>query len=80
MLFLIGLLLGMVGAVGIVVALFLTNRKLVARYGYGGPKAVAQSERDGEQPKLLLAASRMCAAMLVAGMVLFALAAFGVGQ
>jgi hypothetical protein len=80
MLFLVGLILGLVGAISIVVALFLTNRKLVTRYGYGGQKAIAQAERDGERPTALLAASRVGAAVLVTGMVLFALAAFGVGQ
>jgi hypothetical protein len=80
MLFVVSLLMGMVGAVGIVVSLFLTNRKLTAHYGYGGQKAIAQAERDGITPKATQFISRVCIMLLVIGIVLFVMAVYGVGS
>jgi hypothetical protein len=74
MLFIVSLLLGLVGAIGIVVSLFLTNRKLTAHYGYGGQKAIAQAEIDGITPTLLQFISRVCIVLLVVGIVLFVVA------
>jgi hypothetical protein len=76
MLFIVALLMGLVGAVGIVLSLFFTNRKLTAHYGYGGQKAMAQAEQDGITPKLPQLISRVCITLLVAGIVLFIVAMY----
>jgi hypothetical protein len=79
MLFVVSLLMGLIGAVGIVLSLFVTHRKLTAHYGYGGQKAIAQAERDGITPKLPQLISRVCIMLLVGGIVLFIMAVYGAG-
>lgn len=80
MMWLLAMLFGVAGAVGIVITTFLTNRELVARYGFGGQRAIAQAEADGTLPKKLQVMSRLCLVLMIAGMVLFAMAAFGAGS
>jgi hypothetical protein len=55
------------GLLGIIGAMFITDRELKAKYGYGGQKALAQAEKDGIVPPTMRLVSRLSGGLLALG-------------